>query len=91
MVGMTLCFGNTAGVAVGQIFTTQSAPRYIKGLSISLGFAVVALVMVVVLTVGMTIVNRKRKAMIQSAEESGRVLEKRPEKGDYDVYFRYSL
>ncbi|KAJ5302285.1 high-affinity nicotinic acid transporter [Penicillium antarcticum] len=91
MVGMTLCFGNTAGVAVGQIFTTQSAPRYVKGLSIGLGFAVVALFMVATLTIGMTIVNRKRAARIRNAEESGEVLEKRPEKGDYDVYFRYSL
>ncbi|KAJ5682212.1 high-affinity nicotinic acid transporter [Penicillium macrosclerotiorum] len=91
MVGMTLCFGNTAGVAVGQIFTTQSAPRYIKGLSISLGLAVVALVMVGALMIGMTVVNRKRAAKIQRAEEAGEVLENRPEKGDYDVYFRYSL
>ncbi|KGO54610.1 Major facilitator superfamily domain, general substrate transporter [Penicillium expansum] len=50
MVGMTLCFGNTAGVAVGQIFTTESAPRYIKGLSISLGLAVVALLPTMSLT-----------------------------------------
>ncbi|KAJ5714030.1 high-affinity nicotinic acid transporter [Penicillium malachiteum] len=91
MVGMTLCFGNTAGVAVGQIFTTESAPRYIKGLSISLGLAVVALAMVTVLMVGMTAVNNKRAARIRLAEESGEVLESEPEKGDYDVFFRYSL
>ncbi|KAJ5405764.1 hypothetical protein N7465_007048 [Penicillium sp. CMV-2018d] len=91
MVGMTLCFGNTAGVAVGQIFTSESAPRYMKGLSISLGLAVVALVMVGSLMTGMTIVNRKRAERIRRAEEAGEVLERRPEKGDYDVFFRYSL
>lgn len=91
MVGMTLCFGNTAGVAVGQIFTTESAPRYIKGLSISLALAVVALAMVGALSVGMMIANKKRAARIQRAEEAGEALERRPEKGDYDVYFRYSL
>ncbi|KUL85459.1 hypothetical protein ZTR_06749, partial [Talaromyces verruculosus] len=84
MVGMTLCFGNTAGVAVGQIFTTESAPRYIKGLSISLALAVVALAMVGALSVGMVIANKKRAARIQRAEEAGEALERRPEKGDYD-------
>jgi hypothetical protein len=91
MVGMTLCFGNTAGVAVGQIFTTKSAPRYTKGLSISLGLAVLALVMVASLMTGMTVVNRRRADKIRRAQEAGEVLERRPEKGDYDVFFRYSL
>lgn len=62
-----------------------------KGLSISLGLAVVALVMVGSLMTGMTIVNRKRAERIRRAEEAGEVLERRPEKGDYDVFFRYSL
>lgn len=46
MIGATLTCANTAGVAVGQIFTTASKPRYIKGLSISLGLAVLAGIMV---------------------------------------------
>lgn len=46
MIGVTLTCANTAGVAVGQIFTTQSKPRYIKGLSVSLGLAVLAGAMV---------------------------------------------
>ncbi|KAJ5757390.1 high-affinity nicotinic acid transporter [Penicillium nucicola] len=91
MVGMTLCFGNTAGVAVGQIFTTQSAPRYMMGLSISLGFSVVALIMVATLTIGMAIVNKKRARKIRRAEDLGEVLQRKPEQGDYDIYFRYSL
>ena len=91
MVGMTLCFGNTAGVAVGQIFTTQTAPRYIRGLSISLGLAVVALLMVVSLMMGMATVNKRRAQRIRQAEESGEVLEPNPKNGDYDVFFRYSL
>lgn len=91
MVGMTLCFGNTAGVAVGQIFTTESAPRYIKGLSISMGLAAVALVAVCVLSFGMVFVNKKRAEKIRMAEETGDPLVSEPEKGDYDVFFRYSL
>lgn len=46
MVGATLTCANTAGVAVGQIFTTETGPRYIKGLSIALGLSVLAGLMV---------------------------------------------
>lgn len=91
MTGFTLSFANTAGVAVGQIYTAQTAPRYIKGMSISLGLAVVALVMVVVLAGGMTWVNRQRAAKIEAAEHAGNPLPSNPELGDYDVHFRYTI
>ncbi|KAK0653825.1 putative transporter C11D3.18C [Lasiodiplodia hormozganensis] len=91
MVGGALTLGNTAGVAVGQIFTTESAPRYIKGLSIALGLAVVALCMVGALMVGMARANRRRAERLRKAEEAGVPLQARPEKGDMDVYFVYSL
>lgn len=91
MVGGALTLGNTAGVAVGQIFTTESAPRYIKGLSIALGLAVVALCMVGALMVGMARANRRRAERLRKAEEAGVPLQAQPEKGDMDVYFVYSL
>lgn len=91
MVGMTLTLGNTAGVAVGQIFTTESKPRYIKGMSIALGLACMAIAMVVSLMTGMAYVNRKRSAELKRAEDEGREIEPQREKGDYDVHFRYSL
>ncbi|KAI0015435.1 high-affinity nicotinic acid transporter [Xylariomycetidae sp. FL0641] len=91
MVGGTLTLGNTAGVAVGQIFTSEDGPRYIKGLSISMGLAGVALLMVAGLMVGMHMVNKKRAAKIKAAEEAGTPLPHQPEKGDYDVHFVYSL
>ncbi|KAH9899055.1 high-affinity nicotinic acid transporter [Xylariomycetidae sp. FL2044] len=91
MVGGTLTLGNTAGVAVGQIFTTADGPRYITGLSISMGLAAVALLMVALLMIGMHLVNKKRAAKIRAAEEAGTPLPECPEKGDYDVHFRYSL
>lgn len=90
MVGLTLTVGNTAGVAVGQIFTTQTSPRYIKGLSIALGFSVVGMSMVSILMISFPIVNKKRAAAIATAEREGRPLLEKPEDGDYDVYFRYS-
>ncbi|TVY50609.1 putative transporter [Lachnellula cervina] len=90
MIGATLTCANTAGVAVGQIFTTASGPRYIKGLSISLGLAVLAAVMVVCLVVGMNVVNKRREARIQAALDAGTPLPDEPEKGDMNVYFRYT-
>lgn len=91
MVGGALTLGNTAGVAVGQIFTTESAPRYIKGLSIALGLAVVALAMVAGLMIGMARANRRRAERLRKAEEAGAPLAAQPEKGDMDVHFVYSL
>lgn len=91
MTGMTYTIANCAGVAVGQIFTTESSPRYIKGLSISMGLAVVALFCVISLVIGMTIVNKKRAARIQTAIDAGAPLPEAPQDGDYDVHFKYSI
>jgi len=88
---MVLTIANTAGVAVGQIYQTADAPRYIKGLTISLGLNVVALAMVVFLMGGMWWVNKKRAANIQAANEVGRPLRPQPEKGDSDEFFVFSL
>lgn len=91
MVGFTLTLGNTAGVAVGQIFTTQTSPRYIPGLTIALGLACLALVDLCILMGSFTWVNRKRAAKIKAAEEAGDPIPPNPANGDYDVHFRYSL
>lgn len=91
MVGFTLCLGNTAGVAVGQIFTSQSAPRYITGLTVALGLACFALCIVVSLMVGFTWVNRSRAAKLLAAEQAGTPIAPNPDLGDYDVHFKYSI
>ena len=69
---MTL--GNTAGVAVGQIFVSADGPRYIRGLSVAMGLAAVALLMVSFLMVGMSLANRRRAARIAAAELAGNPL-----------------
>ena len=91
MLGMTLTIANTAGVVVGQIYTTETGPRYKKGLAISLGLASVALVAVGTLMTGMWYANKKRAQKIQAAIDAGSPLPEEPWKGDYDVYFKYSL
>ncbi|KAI1268421.1 high-affinity nicotinic acid transporter [Xylariaceae sp. FL1019] len=91
MIGGVLTLGNTAGVAVGQIFTTEQSPRYIRGITIALALAVVALGAVAALMIGMFVVNNKRAVKIRAAIEAGDPLPEEPHKGDYDVHFRYSL
>lgn len=91
MVGFTLCLGNCAGVAVGQIFIAKDSPRYIPGLSVALGLAVLAACIVVALMVGYTMVNRKRARILAEAEAAGMPIAPRPELGDYDLHFRYTL
>jgi len=41
--------------------------------------------------VGMTVVNKRRAERIRKAEEAGTPLLSRPELGDYDVFFKYSI
>ncbi|THX92442.1 high-affinity nicotinic acid transporter [Aureobasidium pullulans] len=91
MIGLSLTFGNTAGVAVGQIFTSADSPRYRTGISISMGLAAVALACVFSLMLGMTVVNKRRAESIRKAEEAGTPLLPHPELGDYDVFFKYSI
>lgn len=91
MVGATLTLGNTAGVAVGQIFVSGDSPRYIRGLSVAMGLAAVALLMVASLMVGMSLANKRRAARIAAAEQAGNPLAAEPEMGDMDVHFKYSL
>ncbi|THX81714.1 high-affinity nicotinic acid transporter [Aureobasidium pullulans] len=91
MIGLSLTFGNTAGVAVGQIFTSADSPRYRTGISISMGLAAVALACVFSLMLGMTVVNKRRAERIRKAEEAGTPLLPHPELGDYDVFFKYSI
>ncbi len=40
---------------------------------------------------GMYIVNKRRERRILEAQAAGAPLEDEPEKGDYNVYFKYSL
>lgn len=91
LVGATLTLGNTAGVAVGQIFVSADSPRYIKGLSIAMGLAAVALVMVAFLMIGMHLANKRRAAKIAAADQAGSPLPQQPELGDMDVHFKYTL
>ncbi len=89
MLGATTTLANTAGVAVGQIFTADSSPRYLKGMYVAMGLAAVALGSIISLMVGFTVVNRRRAERLQKAEEAGSPLPNQPELGDYNPHFKY--
>ncbi|KAH5138173.1 hypothetical protein HBH69_225250 [Parastagonospora nodorum] len=91
MVGFTLTLGNTAGVAVGQIFTSKSAPEYLPGLRIALGLACFALFDVCCIMFAFMWVNRTRAAKLLAAEQAGTPIEPNAALGDYDLHFRYSI
>jgi hypothetical protein len=91
MVGIALTLANTAGVVVGQIFTTDTQPLYIKGLSICLGFAVFAFLIVLSLSTGMHLVNKKRQRVLREADGAGHPIVRNPALGDYDPHFKYML
>lgn len=44
-LGINLFFGSGSGLVSGQIFTSKDKPRYIKGLSLCLGFQVLSLIL----------------------------------------------
>lgn len=43
------------------------------------------------LMIGMTMANKRREARIQAAHDAGTPLPDEPEKGDMNVYFRYTI
>lgn len=44
-LGINLFFGSGSGLVSGQIFTSKDKPRYVKGLSLCLGFQVLSLIL----------------------------------------------
>lgn len=87
-VGFVLSVGNTSGVLTGQIFTTQSAPRYLKGIKITLGFTAVAIVVGTLYAFGLHYVNRKRDERVAA---NGETHSETKDISDLDDTFRYTL
>ncbi|CAK7221007.1 hypothetical protein SBRCBS47491_004380 [Sporothrix bragantina] len=87
-VGFVLSVGNTSGVLTGQIFTSQSAPRYLKGIKITLGFTAVAIVVSTLYACGLYYVNKKRD---ERAAASGESYSDNKDISDLDDTFRYTL
>jgi ABC-type Mn2+/Zn2+ transport system permease subunit len=89
-LGVVFSVGNSSGIVVGQIFTAPSAPRYLNGSRITVGFSAFAMMLIVEHVVALRYVNKKREqrlaARTELAEERGKV-----GYSDYDDAFRYNL
>lgn len=90
LVGLNQLIGNASGVVYGQIFNAEDLPRYIKGLSTCLGTQVVAGFGFVFLLFYYRWENARRERLITEAKANGTPLPDTPEKGDKNVYFKYS-
>ncbi|KAL3444614.1 high-affinity nicotinic acid transporter [Aspergillus insuetus] len=89
-VGITFTIGNCAGAVVGQVFSTDSGPRYLPGLRIALGLACLAIFVVCVLMAGLHWENGRRERKVLAMGETS-VEQYQSLADDHDVYFRYTL
>ncbi|KAI1778465.1 major facilitator superfamily domain-containing protein [Hypoxylon cercidicola] len=80
---MVQVVGNVAGAVIGFIFTTQSAPRYMKGMWFAFAFTLVSIVCTLFLRFMLLRENaKKREAIAQGAPDQ-------PELGDRNPHFLY--
>ncbi|EEY14812.1 high-affinity nicotinic acid transporter [Verticillium alfalfae VaMs.102] len=89
-LGIVYSVGNSSGIVVGQIFTTSSAPRYLKGVRINTAFASFGIVLVILHVLALRHVNAKRRERLATQLP---VVVEQPNVGfsDYDDTFRYNL
>ncbi|ATY66974.1 nicotinic acid plasma membrane transporter [Cordyceps militaris] len=91
-LGVTFSVGNSSGIVVGQIFTAQTAPRYVRGTGITMGFAGFAMLLVCVNALALHYVNKQRVERLAAREPStGREQGEKDEVCDYDDTFKYNL
>lgn len=81
--GMVQFVGNISGAVIGFIYTTQSAPRYMMGLEVTLAFSVLSLVLTVFLSLMLKRENKRRDELISQGARD------QPELGDENPHFKY--
>ncbi|KAL2205644.1 nicotinic acid plasma membrane transporter [Sarocladium strictum] len=90
-LGITFSVGNSSGIVVGQIFTAQTAPRYIRGTGITMGFAGFAMLLVCINAFGLHYVNKQRAQRLAERTPVGSEQGDKDEICDYDDTFKYNL
>ncbi|RDW89671.1 MFS general substrate transporter-52 [Coleophoma cylindrospora] len=81
--GATQLVGNSAGAAIGFIFTTQSAPRYFEGLYFGLGMTIMSICLTLFTTFMLRRANKEKLRLIaEGAPEQ-------PELGDLNPHFLF--
>jgi sugar phosphate permease len=82
-------FGNIGGIVASFIFPNKEAPRYIKGLSISLSFVVLALIIVVVYCGYLMFRNRAKRSPEYRAQWDQLDDREKVMRGDLNPDFKY--
>ncbi|KAI9634393.1 major facilitator superfamily domain-containing protein [Dioszegia hungarica] len=84
-VGLNQLIGNSAGAAIGTIYLSTLAPRYLQSMYISMGLTAVGIVTAVVLGLHFKRQNGiKRQLVAEGAPDQ-------PELGDHNPHFQYMI
>jgi len=81
--GMIQLVGNSAGAAIGFIFTAQSAPRYFEGLYFAIGMTILSIILTAVTSFFLRLGNREKRRLIDEGALD------QPKLGDRNPHFFY--
>lgn len=81
--GCVQLVGNSAGAAIGFIFTAQSAPRYFKGLYFAVGMTVMSMALTTAMSILLRRENREKSRLVAEGAPD------QPELGDRNPHFLY--
>ncbi|OXH22188.1 high-affinity nicotinic acid transporter [Cryptococcus neoformans] len=84
-MGFIQLVGNSAGACIGFIFTSQSAPRYLKGIYYDIGVTIMSICFTCILMFIAWIRNKKKREAISAGASN------QPELGDANPHYMYFL
>lgn len=88
-LGINLFFGSGSGLVSGQIFLASDKPKYTKGLSISLAFQLLSIIMTFIQFLLYRRENKKKEAIINRCHELNEPIPFDPRLSDLNPEFRY--
>lgn len=88
-LGINLFFGSGSGLVSGQIFTAKDKPRYIKGLSLCLGFQILSLILTFIQFLLYRKENVKKQKIIDHCRSVGEPIPYNERLSDMNPEFKY--
>lgn len=88
-LGINLFLGSGSGLVSGQIFLKSDRPRYIKGLSLCLGFQVLSIIMTFIQFLLYRRENHKKQAIIDECMKTGEPIPYDEKLSDMNPEFKY--
>lgn len=89
--GMITTIGSCAGVLAGQIFTAETAPRYLKGLRVGLALTCGATVFIVAMMYNYQRQNTIRAKKVEELVREGVEIPDEKPKDDLSIHFKFIL